>query len=34
VHARIERGGVRILTRTRLNWAVKYAPIAEALTRL
>jgi hypothetical protein len=28
--ARIERGGVQLLTRTGLNWIDKYAPIAEA----
>jgi len=28
-HARIERGGVRLLTRTGLKWIDKYAPIAE-----
>jgi ATP-dependent DNA ligase len=34
MHARIERGGVRLLTRTGLNWTDKYAPIAEAFARL
>lgn len=32
--ARIERGNVRLLTRTGLNWTDKYPPIAEALARL
>jgi ATP-dependent DNA ligase len=27
MHAGIERGDVRVLTRTGLNWTVKYAPI-------
>jgi bifunctional non-homologous end joining protein LigD len=34
MHARIERGGVLLLTCTGLNWTDKYAPIAEALARL
>ena len=34
MHARIERGGVRLLTRTGLNWTDKYRPIAEALATL
>jgi ATP-dependent DNA ligase len=33
MHARIERG-VRLLTRTGLNWTDKYASIAEALAWL
>ena len=31
MHARIERGDVRLLTRTGLNWTSKYSPIAAAL---
>src|SRR5215204_3159573 len=34
MHARIERGEVRLLTRTGLNWTDKYPPIAEALAVL
>ena len=34
MHARIERGDVRLLTRTGLNWTAKYPPIAAALTKL
>src|SRR5207248_3155396 len=34
MHARIDRGAVRLLTRTGLNWTDKYPPIAEALARL
>jgi bifunctional non-homologous end joining protein LigD len=34
VHARIERGYVRLLTRTGLNWTDKYPPIVEALAKL
>jgi bifunctional non-homologous end joining protein LigD len=34
MHVRIERGEVRLLTRTGLNWTDKYPPIAAALARL
>jgi bifunctional non-homologous end joining protein LigD len=34
MHARLYRGGVRLLTRTGLDWTSKYPPIAAALTRL
>jgi bifunctional non-homologous end joining protein LigD len=34
MHARIERGDVRLLTRTGLNWTDKYRPIAAALADL
>jgi bifunctional non-homologous end joining protein LigD len=34
MHARIERGDVRLLTRTGLNWTDKYPPIAAALAKL
>ena len=34
MHARIERGAVRLLTRTGLNWTDKYPPIAAALAKL
>jgi bifunctional non-homologous end joining protein LigD len=34
MHARIEGGEVRLLTRTGLNWTDKYPPIAEALGKL
>jgi DNA ligase D-like protein (predicted ligase) len=34
MHARLERGDVRLLTRTGLNWTDKYPPIAAALARL
>lgn len=34
MHGRIERGDVRLLTRTGLNWTDKYPPIADALAKL
>lgn len=34
MHARIDRGEVRLLTRTGLNWTHKYPPIAAALAKL
>jgi bifunctional non-homologous end joining protein LigD len=34
MHARIEHGAVRLLTRTGLNWTDKYPPIAAALAEL
>src|SRR5215208_336080 len=34
MHARIEGGEVRLLTRTGLNWTGKYPPVAEALAKL
>jgi bifunctional non-homologous end joining protein LigD len=34
MHARIERGGVRLLTRTGLDWTHKYPAIAEALSSI
>lgn len=34
MHARIERGDVRILTRSGLNWTENYPLVAEALARL
>jgi DNA ligase D-like protein (predicted ligase) len=34
MHARIDGGDVRLLTRTGLNWTDKYLPIADALARL
>ena len=32
MHARLDRGSVRLLTRTGLDWTQKYPSIAEALT--
>jgi bifunctional non-homologous end joining protein LigD len=32
MHARLDRGSVRVLTRTGLDWTHKYPSIAEALT--
>src|SRR3954447_2338508 len=32
MHARLDRGSVRLLTRTGLDWTQKYPLIAEALT--
>jgi ATP-dependent DNA ligase len=34
MHARIDRGAVKLLTRTGLDWAHKYPPIAEAVAAL
>jgi ATP-dependent DNA ligase len=34
MHGRIERGDVRLLTRTGLNWTDKYRPVVEALAKL
>jgi len=34
MHARLDRGAVRLLTRTGLDWTSKYPPIAAALTKL
>ena len=34
VHARLDRGGVALLTRTGLNWTHKYPAIAEGATAL
>jgi len=34
IHARIDEGDVRLLTRTGLNWTEKYPPIAAALEKL
>jgi DNA ligase D-like protein (predicted ligase) len=34
MHARVDRGEVRLLTRTGLNWTDKYPPIADALAKL
>jgi ATP-dependent DNA ligase len=34
MHARLDRGGVRLLTRTGLDWPHKYPPIAAALASL
>jgi ATP-dependent DNA ligase len=33
-HARLDRGSVRLLTRTGLDWTHKYPPIAEAVSSL
>src|SRR5438132_8021710 len=34
MHARLDRGAVRLLTRTGLDWTHKYPPIAAAVTSL
>jgi bifunctional non-homologous end joining protein LigD len=34
MHARVDRGGVRLLTRTGLDWTHKYPAIAEAVSSL
>src|SRR5438552_9379345 len=34
MHARLDRGAVRLLTRTGLNWTHKYPPIAAAVSSL
>src|SRR3954470_12671624 len=34
MHARLDRGDVRLLTRNGLDWTRKYSPIAEALAAL
>ena len=34
MHARVDSGDVRLLTRTGLDWTHKYRPIAEALSKL
>ena len=34
MHARLDRGAVRLLTRTRLDWTHKYPAIAAALTSI
>jgi ATP-dependent DNA ligase len=34
MHARLEAGDVRLLTRTGLDWTHKYRPIAAALSKL
>jgi DNA ligase D-like protein (predicted ligase) len=34
MHARLDRGGVRLLTRTGLDWTHKYPPIAAAVSSL
>lgn len=34
IHVRLDRGDVRLLTRSGLNWAERYAEIAEAATRI
>jgi ATP-dependent DNA ligase len=34
LHARVDSGDVRLLTRTGLDWTHKYRPIAGALTKL
>src|SRR6059058_926730 len=34
LHARLDRGSVKLLTRTRLDWTHKYPPIAEAVSSL
>src|SRR5262247_1931430 len=33
MHARLDRGAVKLLTRTGLDWTHKYPPIAEAVAR-
>ena len=34
LHARLDRGSVKLLTRTSLDWTHKYPPIAEAVSSL
>src|SRR5205085_12321286 len=34
MHARLDRGDVRLLTRTGLDWTHKYRPVATALSKL
>ena len=34
MHARLDAGDVRLLTRTGLDWTHKYRPIAAALSKL
>jgi ATP-dependent DNA ligase len=34
MHARLDRGAVRLLTRTGLDWTHKYPPIAAAVASL
>ena len=34
MHARLDAGDVRLLTRTGLDWTHKYRPVATALSKL